>query len=128
MLDVECTNNAYCLGRLFAALEKIQADAIGKPNATITDRFYGAASATPVVVFAPLLRKAQHHLAKFEDPTYWSKTIQSILGLLKPVDAFPSTMTLEEQGLFALGYYHQRAAIYQGRSTEQSDAEAPADE
>lgn len=129
VLDVECTSPGYCLGRLFAALEKIQADAIGKPNATITDRFYGAASATPVVVFAPLLRKAQHHIAKFEEglQTYWGKTIQSILGLLKPADAFPSTLTLEEQGLFALGYYHQRAAIYQGKPAEKA-AETPAAE
>ena len=129
VLDVECTNNAYCLGRLFATLEKIQADAIGKPNATITDRFYGAASATPVVVFAPLLRKAQHHVAKFEEglQTYWGKPIQSILALLKPADAFPSTMTLEEQGLFALGYYHQRAALYQGKPAEKT-AETPASE
>ena len=64
MLDPSYPNNAYCLGRLFAVLEKLQADAIGSPGSTITDRFYGAASATPAAVFASLLRKAQHHIAK----------------------------------------------------------------
>lgn len=114
MLDPECTNTAYCLGRLFAVLEKLQGDAIGNPGASIADRFYGAASATPAVVFAPLLRKAQHHLAKLEG-AYYPRLIQEILDRL-PAEAFPSTLSLEEQGLFALGYYHQVADLWRPKT------------
>ncbi len=120
VLDPECTNNAYCLGRLFAVLEKLQGDAIGNPGASIADRFYGAASATPAAVFAPLLRKAMHHQAKLDGP-YYPRLIQEILGLL-PAEAFPTTMTLEEQGLFALGYYHQRADLWRARPRPQDVA------
>ena len=120
MLDPECTNNAYCLGRLFAVLEKLQGDAIGNPGASIADRFYGAASATPAAVFAPLLRKAQHHQAKL-DGAYYPRLIQGILDLL-PAEAFPSTMNLEEQGLFALGYYHQKADLWRAKPKPQGVA------
>jgi CRISPR-associated protein Csd1 len=114
MLDESCTNNAYCLGRLFAVLEDLQRVAVGSRNATITDRFYGAASATPAVVFASLLRKAQNHLGSLRKKNErWArgidKQIRTICALLDPADAFPSAMPLEEQGLFALGYYHQKA-------------------
>jgi CRISPR-associated protein Csd1 len=114
MLDPNCKNNAYCLGRLFAVLEKLQGEAINNPGATITDRFYGSASATPAAVFATLLRKAQHHLAKLDGP-YYAILIQQILDLLEPDNAFPSTLALEEQGLFALGYYHQKASLWRGK-------------
>ena len=110
VLDPQCTSNAYCLGRLFAVLEKLQGEAIGNPGASIADRFYGAASATPAAVFAPLLRKAQHHLAKL-DGAYYPRIMQEILDLL-PAEPFPTTMALEEQGLFALGYYHQKADLW----------------
>ncbi len=120
MLDPECTNNAYCLGRLFAVLEKLQGDAIGNPGATITDRFYGAASATPATVFAPLLRKAQHHLASLRKAQHrfakrYPRLIRMIFDLL-PAEPFPSTLTLEEQGLFALGFYHQKADLWRKKS------------
>jgi CRISPR-associated protein Csd1 len=121
VLDPSCTNNAYCLGRLFAVLEKLQGDAIGNPNATIADRFYGAASATPATVFGTLLRKAQHHLGKMRGPFY-AIQIQEILALLNPDSAFPSTLALEEQGLFALGYYHQRADLWKAKETTDSEA------
>jgi len=123
VLDPGCTNDAYCLGRLFAVLEKLQGDAIGNPGASIADRFYGAASATPASVFAPLLRKAQHHLAKLEG-AYYPRLIQEILDLL-PAEPFPTTMALEEQGLFALGYYHQKADLWRPKPKTQ-DAPATA--
>jgi CRISPR-associated protein Csd1 len=120
MLDPDCTNNAYCLGRLLAVLEKLQGDAIGNPGASIVDRFYGAASATPAAVFAPLLRKAQHHQAKL-DGAYYPRLIQEVLDLL-PAEAFPSTLNLEEQGLFALGYYHQKADLWRAKPKPQGVA------
>ena len=126
MLDPSCTNNAYCLGRLFAVLEKLQGDAIGSPGATITDRFYGAASATPAAVFATLLRKAQPHLAKLGG-AFYPVLIQEILDLLEPADAFPTTLGLEEQGLFALGFYHQKASLWRGKKKDQPDPDSKSD-
>lgn len=120
MLDKECNSTAYRLGRLFAVLERLQQKAIGA-STTIRNRYYGAASATPVVVFAQLLRKAPHHLAKRDDAPFYEKLIQEILSPLPPENAFPSTLTLEEQGVFALGYYHQRQDLFSSSSkkTEQ---------
>lgn len=122
MLDPTCSNNAYCLGRLFAVLEKLQGESIGSVNATITDRFYGAASATPAAVFASLIRKSQHHLAKLKGSysASYSRRIQEILNLLDPQTAFPTTFRLEEQGLFALGYYHQKSALYTKKSGDET--------
>ncbi len=117
MLDESCPDPAYRLGRLFAVLEKVQADATNA-STTIRDRYYGAASATPVVVFPQLLRKAPHHLAKLGGgaTTYYEKLVQTICDGLQPPAPFPTTLTLEEQGLFAVGYYHQRQALFTKRT------------
>ena len=110
-LDMNRKEPAYRLGRLFAVLEKVQADALGDPNATITDRFYAAASATPAVVFPRLVRLSQHHLAKLEGGlrVVREKLVQEIADAL---DGFPPHLGLEDQGLFAIGYYHQKKDLY----------------
>lgn len=109
-LNEQSTNTAYLLGRLFALLEKAQKDAAGTElNATIKDRYFGAASATPKAVFPLLLRLAQHHLAKAESGRYRDKQIEEVLS---KINSFPAYLNLEEQGLFVLGYYHQREALY----------------
>jgi len=120
MLDKECPDTAYRLGRLFAVLEKLQTDAT-RAGTTIRDRYYGAASSTPVVVFGQLLRKAPHHASKIPHAPFYEKLIQEILSVLRPEKAFPSALTLEEQGLFALGYYHQRQDLF----TKRSEGETP---
>lgn len=114
MLDKENKNPAYLLGRLFAVLEKVQTDALGNINATIKDRFWGSASATPNIVFPQLLRLAQYHIGKAEYGRIRDKQIEEILCDIK---AFPSHLTLDEQGIFAIGYYHQRQDFY--KRTEQ---------
>lgn len=115
MLDKECEIPAYRLGRLFSVLEKLQQDAISS-KITIRDRYYGAASSTPRVVFGQLMKKSGHHLAKLEKEsyrTYYEKLIQEIVWSLDPQkNPFPSSLSLEEQGLFALGYYHQRQTLF----------------
>lgn len=108
-LDEQNTNLAYRLGRLFALLEKAQQDANPGLNATIRDRYFGAASATPGSVFPILLRLVQHHLAKAEYGRITDKRIEEVMG---GIGSFPSYLNLEEQGLFVLGYYHQRQALY----------------
>ncbi|HHV62959.1 MAG TPA: type I-C CRISPR-associated protein Cas8c/Csd1 [Firmicutes bacterium] len=109
-LDEQNTNTAYRLGRLFAILEKAQQEATPGLNATIRDRYFGAASATPGAVFPQLLRLAQHHVSKAEYGGLLDKQIEKVLYGL---DNFPSHLNLTEQGLFMLGYYHQRQAFYQ---------------
>ena len=111
MLDLSNANPAYRLGRLFAALEKIQEEASPGLNATIRDRYYGAASSTPVAVFTTLLRLKNSHLKKLSIGRAMGceKLIGEILGVV--VD-FPKHLPLPQQGRFALGYYHQRQDFF----------------
>ncbi len=110
-LDKESTSPGYRLGRLFAVLEAAQRGALGgQVNATIRDRYYGAASATPAAVFPVLLRNTQNHLGKLrkEKPGFavnLEKDIREIVDGLS--DSFPRSLRIEEQGRFAIGYYHQ---------------------
>jgi CRISPR-associated protein Csd1 len=107
-LDTERKDVAYLLGRLFAVLEKAQKDALGKINTTIKDRFFSAASATPASVFPRLLRLSQHHIEKSE---YGYKSDQRISEIMEHIDNFPSHMDLQNQGVFAIAYYHQKNAM-----------------
>jgi CRISPR-associated protein Csd1 len=118
MLDEDCTDAGYRLGRLFAVLEKLQEEAVN-PKAGIRDRYYGTASATPLVVFPQLLRKAPHHLSKLTDGrrTNLDRLLQSVCEGLQPPTPFPATLALEQQGLFAIGYYHQRQSLFTKKET-----------
>ena len=111
MLDLDNLNPGYRLGRLFATLEKIQEAASPGLNATIRERYFGAASSTPVAVFTTLLRLKNHHLAKLPKglAIHFEKLIAEIVG---GIDDFPTHMALPDQGRFALGYYHQRQAFF----------------
>lgn len=120
MLDPTNTHPAYLLGRLFATLEKIQEEASPGLNATIRDRYYGAASSTPVAVFTTLLRLHNHHLGKLSKgrAVQMERLVGEIMGGL---DDFPRILTLPEQGRFALGYYHQRQALFTKSDTTTTD-------
>jgi CRISPR-associated protein Csd1 len=107
-LNESYTHPAYVLGRLFAWLERAQKAALGQNiNATIKDRYFTSACASPASVFPTLLRLSQHHLNKAEYGGYLERQIQDLLGMLE-AKPFPTRLTLEEQGVFVLGYYHQR--------------------
>jgi len=110
-LDEKCSNVPYRLGRLFAVLERLQEVAV-RPSATIRDRFFGAASSNPVTVFQRLIRGAQPHVSKADAGPYFDKMIGEIIDGLPSANPFPATLTLQEQGLFAVGYYHQRQALF----------------
>ena len=117
-LDKENVSPGYRLGRLMAVLERVQAAAQGNPNTTIVDRYYGAASTRPAVVFPRLLGLSQHHLSKLKTgmARYYGSLLEDVIG---GIAAFPVTLSLQEQGLFALGYYHQRQDRKSGQqSTE----------
>ena len=113
VLDLNNTNIGYRLGRLFAELETLQLrvhtqNGGKEPNSTIRDRFYGAASGVPASVFGTLIRLSKHHLSKLEyagERTNFEKRIGAIMD---GIQDFPSHLRLEDQGRFAIGYYHQR--------------------
>lgn len=112
-LNEQATQPAYVLGRLFAVLEKAQQDAIGNVNASIKDRYFTSACASPASVFPILLRLSQHHIAKAEYGYTSDRRIQEILGLLDvEQNPIPARLTLDEQGAFVLGYYHQRKELW----------------
>lgn len=105
--DITNTNIGYRLGGLFATLEKIQQEANKGINATIRDKFYGAASSTPVTVFANLMRLSTHHLAKLENRGRAVNLGKLIGEIMDPINDFPAHLKLEDQGRFAIGYYHK---------------------
>lgn len=116
-LDRSNTNVGYCLGRLFAVLEKAQEEASPGINATIRDRFYGAASATPVTAFPHLLKLKNHHLAKLENRGRAVNLERLISEIIDGVSDFPAHLGLQDQGRFAIGYYHQRQDLFTKRET-----------
>ena len=102
----------YLLGRLFSVLEAVQAAANPGINATIRDRYFNAASATPATVFPLLLNLAQKHLAKLDkgQEVYYDKQITAICGMIG--ETLPARMNLPEQSAFQLGYYHETQKRY----------------
>lgn len=111
-LELENHDPAYLCGRLLAVLEAVQQAAIPGVNATITDRFFGTASSAPASVFGHLLRGAMAHLGKLrkEKPGTYEALRRRLADVQEHLAAFPKTLTLEQQGLFGLGYFHQQAA------------------
>ncbi|TCW62115.1 type I-C CRISPR-associated protein Cas8c/Csd1 [Treponema sp. J25] len=115
-LNESYKNTPYVLGRLFAVLEKVQKEAIGDTiNATIKDRYFTAACATPASVFPTLLRLSNYWTSKAEYGGASDRKIQTLLNMLDAAP-FPARLNLEEQGIFVLGYYHQKAAFYKTNS------------
>ncbi|GKS87905.1 type I-C CRISPR-associated protein Cas8c/Csd1 [Acidovorax sp. SUPP2539] len=132
-LDKQSENPGYRLGRLFAVLEAVQRSALGgQVNATIRDRYYGAASATPASVFPVLLRNTQNHLGKLRKDkpglaVNLEKDIREIVDGLG--EQFPRSLRIEDQGRFAIGYYHQSQSrfIKGGTEAEQDTADSNTD-
>lgn len=111
-LNEQSTIPAYVLGRLFAVLEKVQKEAVN-PEVTIKDRYFTSACASPASVFPVLLRLSQHHISKAEYGYASDNRIEAILNLLDvEKNPIPSHLSLDDQGVFVLGYYHQRAAFF----------------
>lgn len=115
MLDTKNPSPAYRMGRLFATLEKIQEEASPGLNATIRDRYYGAASSTPVAVFTTLMRLKNHHLRKIGSHGRVVNLERLLAEILSGVADFPVHLNLPDQGRFAIGYYHQRQEFFTKR-------------
>jgi CRISPR-associated protein Csd1 len=121
-LDLENRNSAYLCGRLFAVLEKIQKDALGDGlNKTIKDTYFASACSTPMVVFPNLIKLSQTHLAVIrkgvkDSSGYYQSVISEIMDKLD--GEFPSTLSLEDQGRFIIGYYHQNKDLFTSKKAD----------
>ena len=118
-LDEASMNVGYRLGRLFAVLEKIQEEANPGLNATIRDRFYGAASSTPVTVFSTLLKLKNHHLSKLENRGRAVNLEKRLGEIMEGLSDFPTQLPIADQGRFAIGYYHQRQDFFKPTDTKE---------
>ena len=117
-LNENSNNRAYLLGRLFAVLEKVQKDANPNVKSTIRDKYFSSASTTPAATFPILLSLAQHHIAKLDYGVYYDKMIGEIMDKLEvDIEPFPKNLSLDEQGIFYLGFYHQRNSLYKGKDS-----------
>ncbi len=127
-IDIQSAPLAYRLGCLFAVLEKAQSEAISGANATIVDRYYGTASSVPYSVFPRLIAGFQNHISKIRKDKQGyavnlSKHIGNILDTLPAT--FPKQLTIEQQGQFAVGYYHQKQSFFVKKSDVQDTASIP---
>lgn len=128
-LDPNQTDKAYLAGRLFALLENIQRHALGKTNTTIRDAYYSAASTTPRTIFKILNTLSQAHLSKLrKTKTNLAKRredeLEEICGKIPGgVSRFPVRFSLDDQSVFALGYYHQRAELWRKKEKDEEEVE-----
>lgn len=120
MLDKENHNQGYLCGRLFAVLDKIQEEA--NEIHTIRERYMNSASATPAMVFATILNLSVHHLEKLKvaGQIKYEKLKQEIISKLD-ADGFPAHLSLQDQGRFFVGYYHQRQDFFTSKAYRESD-------
>ena len=117
-LNEESRDTAYVLGRLFSILESIQMEANPGIKATIRDRYFNSACAAPASVFPVLVKLKNSHMKKLERDkggakVYYEQLLTEIIGKME--DKFPNRLSLEEQGKFILGYYHQVQKKYEKR-------------
>lgn len=120
-LDLAEANPGYLLGRLFFFLERAQQRALGSVNSGIKDKYYGAASATPSLVFPLIIRNFENHITKLRKGDEREKGAARGIerGVAQIIDKlpthFPSHLSIEDQGRFAIGYYHQSQAHFTKR-------------
>ncbi len=133
-MNPTCTDKGYLLGQLMSVLEKLQAEALGTVNASIVDRYFSGASASPKSVFGSLLRNARHHARKAKDEAKNKGQIFNQERLIDQIcsqfdvslkdtenpkavyeNGFPSYLSLDQQGMFVLGYHQMRKWLWMTR-------------
>lgn len=119
-LNPETKYPPYLLGRLFSVLEALQQQANPNINTTIKDRYFSSACATPAIVFPTLIKLAQAHLSKLDDgwQIYFDKQIGEILSAI--TQTYPARLSMQDQGVFQLGYYHQTQRRYQKKEEQEN--------
>jgi CRISPR-associated protein Csd1 len=145
-MDPTNRDNGYLLGRLLAVLERLQQLALQDINASVVDRYFGSASATPRAVFPRLLRNARHHARKAKDEPSTAGTARWLDRMIDEIAAalssgasveqeyrgtvftvnyngFPTYLPLDQQGLFVLGYHHQRHQLWAKRTVTDGTTE-----
>ncbi len=127
-LDKTNTNEAYLCGRLFAVLERIQKIAADTDlNKTIKDSYFASACSRPMLVLPRLIELAQNHLKKCKSgkkigsAIYYNKLMGEIIDMLGT--DFPSTLSLQDQGRFIIGYYQQRQDFFKDKNNENNNTE-----
>ena len=111
-LNEDYPHPAYHCGRLMAVLAELQTAALGDVGAGVVQRYYAAASTTPALVLGRLMRNSRFHFEKAQrEKKGWAIMLEKQLGQIwqkiSP-DNLPKTLGLDEQSLFAMGYYHQK--------------------
>lgn len=122
-LNEKCEEKAYVIGRLFAILESIQKDANPGINTTIRERYFNSACATPAAIFPILIKLKNSHMKKIErenvnKKVYYEKLMTELMNKISISGddiGFPRNLSLEDQGKFILGYYHQIQKKYEKR-------------
>ncbi len=123
-MDTTNKDIGYLLGRLLAVIERAQQLALGDVNATVIDRYFSGASATPGSVFPRLLKNMRHHISKARDGDRGGIAVwldRQADEIASQIDAFPAFLPLPQQGLFILGYHHQRHALWQKKQDNPSN-------
>lgn len=127
--DKDRNDIGYVLGALFAVLEKIQEskafhDKV-KIKSTIKDRYFGSASSTPIIAFATLIKLSQHHMSSIGKKSVGGKIEleKQLANIMEKIDTFPSHLNMEQQGLFAIGYYHRRQEFFNTKKEQGSTAD-----
>ncbi|WP_419786150.1 type I-C CRISPR-associated protein Cas8c/Csd1 [Pseudodesulfovibrio sp.] len=125
-LNKENRETGYLLGRLFATLERTQNTALGNVNASVRDKYFASAAATPGLVFPILIQNAQHWLSKMSKDKerlarYYNGIIMEIVGGLDDKQGYPRTLQLGDQGLFTIGYYQQMQDFFTKKEKNTED-------
>lgn len=127
-LNEENTNVGYLMGRLFAVMEHAQRGALGETNATIRDRYFSSAAATPRRVMAPLMRGYSNHVSALRKQkpgvaVILEREVGSIMGLLPGDEALPKTLDVEDQSAFFIGFYQEREHLWSRNADKKTAAE-----
>lgn len=124
-LNEACNDIAYILGREFAVLESIQKEANPNINATIKDRYFNSACTMPGMVFPVLMKLKENHIRKIEKrKKYFEILLTDLQGKISAEEgksAYPKRLSLEEQGMFILGYYHQQQKYYEKKEEKRDE-------
>lgn len=121
-LDEQRRDPPYRWGRLFAVLQRIQETAYWRQTGRdlekgIRDSYFSAACSTPAAVFPRLERLSTHHRRQLTTGEK-RRFDQLIEDIREPLVDTPTVLSMKEQGVFQLGYYHQRKKLWEKRDIE----------